>query len=202
MACNVDINSPNVVIPPFYISCASLNKENFVGHGAANSQELMDQIIAAYGASVSDFEIIAGVLYVRLTCREEDYKPEYIYPKGEPSFDRSFTIQTFHARAYSYGAEIKIASEKAYLYYILDEIRRSTLSSDKRSQSTIMMIDCVLPDPEDFREEIADTVVNACTYREAVLRPIQAGSGLVGRRGKRAMKGGFTIKFEQLKLRV
>jgi hypothetical protein len=203
MPCNQDtsLNSLTIRTQAIYIPCGSLIQPGFVGLGATTPVQLQAQIIAAYGAIAGDFETIAGALYLRLPVRDTDYKPEHVYIDDSPQFNRSLAVQTYQVRAYSYKFTAKVSSDLAYIYYLCDAIRRSTLDAQKRFQNGLKIIDAVLPDEAEYLAAHA-TGQNPYTERFGVLKPIKPASGTVGRGSQRAMIGGFEFEFEQYKLRI
>jgi hypothetical protein len=203
MTCTQDtsLNSLTIRTQAVYIACGTLTAAGFAGVGATTPAQLQAQLIAAYGAIAGDFETIAGALYLRLPVRDTDYKPEYVYLDDSPQFNRSLAVQTYQVRAYSYRFMAKVGSDLAYLFYLTDAIRRSTLDAQKRFQTGLTVIDAVLPDEPDYlAARVAGT--NPYTVRFGVLKPVKPTAGTVGQGVKRAMVGGFEFEFEQYKLRI
>lgn len=202
MSCaNITINSKDIRTQALYVPCTGLNRPNYSGNGITDPALLMAALVAKYQGSTLDFEIIAGVLYLRLPCRDSDYKPEYIYPFDEPQFNRSMAIQTYRIRTYSYQFTARVGDDRAWLYYLIEEIRRSTLSADLKIQSPLIIIDAVLPDQKDFLASIQASS-NPYTSRKGILKPVKPVTGSSGRGSKRAMPGGFEFTFEELELKI
>lgn len=183
MPCIVNINSFKNKVQALYIACP-------------------ESIQAALLMDDSHFERIGTPeqLFLRLPCDRSQYAPRFTYPGGEPEITHTLVTPRLPLRPYKRVIESLVQDEHLELYYALEAIAQASLAADLRTRQTITMIDCVLPEWRDFA--IAkQNGTNPFTVRSGTILKVQPGSGSVGVRAKRYMKG-FNFTYEELKLRV
>jgi hypothetical protein len=203
MTCDASINSASIRTQSLYIPCAPLMRAGYAGASAAGisnpatqATTLRSLLITAYGAGVGDFEIITNALYLRLPCDRAGYKPNFVYPNGEPSYTRSLSGRVFNVRTYVREIEVKIKDERAYLYYLVNDISRATLSANLKTKTELTMLDAVLPESDAFRIAIANGT-NPVSARRGVLKLVLPSGGSGGLGSKRSIQDGFGFKFEE-----
>lgn len=139
-----------------------------------------------------DWETFGGVTCLKLLISPSEYTPVINYPNGEPGYVRSLISPQYSRRAYKAGFELKISDERDFLFYTMQTI--CTRSSTTQFKRDVRVFDFVLPEAEDR--------ANGYSLRSGAFQPPKAQSGRILLEAEGWIKGGFTIAFEEKKLRI
>lgn len=155
-----------------------------------------------FGGRDCDYETFGGVHCLRILVSPGEYTPVATYKNGNPEYVRALNIEQYAVRAFERGFDLKVSDERDAIFYILQQIVTLSTSIDKRTKLDLRVFDFVLPESED----VALARLNGTqpfTLRVGAIEPPQAQGGRVmADDGRGWIKGGFTLKFREKKMRL
>lgn len=98
-------------------------------------------------------------------------------------------------KIYAREIEVKVVDERIILYDLIQLIARTSISTDLQTQTSVQVIDFVLPETQDRINAIA-SATEPSTYRYGLLKDIVANRGTVSDGINTWIKDGFSFKFE------
>ncbi len=147
-----------------------------------------------------DFEIVGSDNYLKLWTERSNYKEKKIYKDGGNQYIRSFTTPITKLKLYTREIKVKVVDERVILYDLIQLIARKSISIDLQTQTSVQIIDFVLPETQDRINAITSST-EPFTNRYGLIKNIVAGGGTVSDGMNAWLKDGFSFKFEELVLR-
>lgn len=139
-----------------------------------------------------DWEMFGGTNCLKFLISPDEYTPIVNFPNGEPEYLRSLSLPQYALRSYAGGIELRITDERDRLFYLIQAL--ATRSTSNQFKREIRLFDFVLPEVED--------VATGYTMRIGVFKPPKAQGGRVMLGNSGFIKGGFTVSFEEKRLRL
>ncbi|BAS59872.1 hypothetical protein NIES2135_21350 [Leptolyngbya boryana NIES-2135] len=144
------------------------------------------------GGRECDWETFNSVPCLKLLVSPGEYTPVINYPNSEPGYVRSLSSPQYSRRAYKGGFELKVSDERDFLFYTMQSI--CTRSSTTQFKRETRVFDFVLPEVEDR------TI--GYSLRVGAFQPPKAQGGRILLESEGWIKDGFSIAFEEKRLRI
>lgn len=156
--------------------------------------ECPTQLRTDFGGRDCDYETFNSVHCLRLMIAPSDYTPVANYNSGQPEYVRSLNVPQYAVRAFEPGFDLRVVDDRDIIFYVVQRIATLSTAPDKRTKTDLKVFDFCLPEAEDRTQ--------GYTLRVGAIEPPQAQGGrVVADDGRGWLKGGFTLKFREKKMR-
>lgn len=113
-----------------------------------------------------DFETVGSDNYLKLWIERANYKENKTYKDGSNQYVRSFTAPIVKLKVYAREIEIKVVDERVILYELIQLIARTSISTDLQTQTSVQIIDFVLPETQDRINAITSALSRSPTVTD------------------------------------